>query len=187
MRCKEVLEKVIPVIKKNITLIIIIPFLSAQAQKIELETKSILDDQVEIKIPKDFEIKYKKFEKSEFGPERTPLILTDKSEELTIQFSFTQIALSQKSIKENKDGLESSLKYSFPLAEWKNSRVKKINGRKIGYFEFIFPKNDKKIYSLMFFTDVKGELLLCTLNFNAIYMDEWTETAHEIMNSFKIK
>jgi len=65
--------------------------------------------------------------------------------------------------------------------------VSEINGRKVGYLEFITPVIDTDIYNLMFFTDLDGQLLLGTFNCTKRSIDEWQSTAKEIMNSLKIK
>ena len=103
---------------------------------IDLETKSLLNDKVELKIPKDF---------------------------------------------------VNTFEIRYPSAEWKDSGIKTINGKEVGYLELVTPAIDTEIYNLMFFTDLDGKLLLCTFNCTKKSIDEWTPTAKEIMNSLKIK
>jgi len=155
---------------------------------IELETKSLLDDQVELKIPVGFEIMSEEMMKLKYPSERRPtLIYTNESGGINVALNLTENAASQELIPAYKDNLVKTFKNIYPSAEWKDNGVKEINGKKVGYLELVTPAIDTEIYNLMFFTDLDGKLLLCTFNCTKESIDEWTPTAKEIMNSLNIK
>jgi hypothetical protein len=155
---------------------------------IELETKSLLDNKVELRIPKDFYIMPDEMMKIKYPTERRPtLVYTNESGGINVALNLTQNKASQDIISAYKDNFVQTFKKLYPNAEWKDNGVKEINGRKVGYLELVTPAIDTEIYNLMFFTDLDGKLLLCTFNCTKKDMPEWTPLANEIMNSLKIK
>ena len=94
---------------------------------------------------------------------------------------------SQDLIEPYIEYMVNTFKNIYPSAKWKDSGVKEINGRKVGYLKFITPAIDTKIYNVMFFTDFDGKLLLSTFNCIEKSISEWEQTADEIMNSLRIK
>lgn len=155
---------------------------------IDLETKSLFNDKVELKIPKGFEIMSEELLKFKYPSERRPtLVYTDESGGINVTLNLTKHPVSQKLISSYKDSFIQNFKYLHPLAEWKDSGIKMINGKKVGYLELITPAVDTDIYNLMFFTDLDGKLLLCTFNCTKNNIKEWKPTAKEIMNSLRTK
>jgi hypothetical protein len=154
----------------------------------KLETKSLLDNKVELKIPKDFEIMSEEMMKLKYPSERRPaLVYTNESGGINVALNLTQNDANQDIISAYKDNFVQSFKNLYPSAEWKDSGVNEINGRKVGYLELVTPAIDTEIYNLIFFTDLDGKLLLCTFNCTKKDITEWTSIAKEIMNSLKIK
>ncbi|WP_055149425.1 hypothetical protein [Jiulongibacter sediminis] len=155
---------------------------------IDLETKLLLNDKVELKVPKDFDIMSEELMQLKYPSERRPtLVYSNESGGINVALNLTQSPASQQLIPVYKDNFVRTFKNLYPSAEWKDSGVKTIDGRKVGYLELITPAIDTEIYNLMFFTDLDGQLLLCTFNCTRKSIEEWTPTAKEIMNSLKIK
>jgi len=155
---------------------------------IDLETKSLLNDKVELKFPQEFDIMSEELMKIKYPSERRPtLVYSNESGGINVALNLTQNQASQQLIPAYKDNFVQTFKNLYPSAEWKDSGVKTINGRKVGYLELVTPAMDTEIYNLMFFTDLDGKLLLCTFNCTKKSIDEWTITAKEIMNSLRIK
>jgi hypothetical protein len=174
---------------KTIGITIILAFLTtAFTATIDLKIKSLLNDKVELKIPSDFEIMSEELMKVKYPSERRPtLVYSNESGGINVALNWTQNKASQELIKPYFDNLESTFRKSYPTGEWKDSGIKEINGKKVGYLELVTPAIDTDIYNLIFFTDVEGKLLLCTFNCTKKSINEWTPTAKAIMNSLKIK
>lgn len=154
----------------------------------ELQTISILNDEVSIQIPKDFDIMPEALLKSKYPSERRPtLVYSNDSGGINVAFNLTQNKANQSLIETYTDVFENSFKNMFPSAVWKNIGTKEINGRAVGYLELITPAIDTEIYNLMFFTDLNGQLLLCTFNCTIKDMEDWVDTAHKIMHSLQLK
>lgn len=163
--------------------------LSAFNWAIELETQSILDGKVEIKLPNDFGEMSEEIAKFKYPQNNRPtLIYTDEAAAVNVAFNLKQnVPTTQAGIKFLHNSFVQSMESSYPSAEWKGKGIKTINGKKVGYIELITPAMDTKVYNLVFFTDLDGKLLLCTFNCTMELMNEWKSSAKEIMNSLKIK
>lgn len=168
--------------------ILIILLTAAFTVNIDLETKSLLNGKVQLKIPKGFEIMSEELMKLKYPSERRPtLVYSNKSGGINVALNLTQNKVNQEQIPAMKDNLLQTFKNVYPSAAWKGSGVKTINGKKVGYLELVTPAIDTEIYNLIFFTDLDGKLLLCTFNCTKKSINEWTPTAKEIMNSLKVK
>ncbi|MBQ0734196.1 hypothetical protein J9332_07725 [Aquimarina celericrescens] len=161
---------------------------SAFTVTIDLETKSLLNEKVELKIPKDFDIMSEELMKLKYPSDRRPtLVYSNESGGINIALNLTQNQASQQMIPAYQDNFVQTFKNLYPSAEWKDNGIKMINGKKVGYLELVTPAIDTEIYNLLFFTDLDGKLLLCTFNCTKKSIDKWTPIAKEIMNSLKIK
>ena len=161
---------------------------TAFIKTIDLEIKSLLNDKVELKIPKDFDIMSEELMKLKYPSDRRPtLVYSNESGGINVALNLTQNQASQQLIPAYKDNLVKTFKNLYLSSEWKDSGIKTINGKEVGYLELVTPAIDTEIYNLIFFTDLDGKLLLCTFNCTKKSIDQWTPTAKEIMNSLKIK
>ncbi len=162
--------------------------LSATIARVELETKSLLNDKIELKVPKGFAVMSAEMMKVKYPSERRPtLAYTNKSGGINVALNLTKSKANQELMSSYKDNFVATFKSLYPSADWKGNGVKEINGRKVGYLELITPALDTKIYNLLFFTDLDGQLLLCTFNCTEKSIQDWEPTAKEIMQSLKIK
>jgi hypothetical protein len=174
---------------KTIGLTVLVVFLTtAFISTIDLKIKSLLNDKIELKIPSNFDIMSEELIKIKYPSERRPtLVYSNETGGINVALNLTQNKASQELIKPYVDNLVNTFKKTYPSADWKESGIKEINGKKVGYLELITPAVDTEIYNLIFFTDLEGKLLLCTFNCTKKSISEWTPTAKEIMNSLKTK
>lgn len=162
--------------------------LSAATPATDLEKRKILNDRVEILLPKDFEVMGEEMLKLKYPSERRPtLVYTDEGASINVAFNHTASRATQEQIDVYRNVMVSTFKNLYPSAEWKGEGVKEINGRKVGYMELITPAIDTRVYNLIFFTDLDGRLLLCTFNCVEKEQENWLEPAQKIMNSLSIQ
>ena len=160
--------------------------LSATCYTIDLETKTLLNGKINLKIPKSFEIMSEEMLKFKYPSANRPtLVYTNESGEINVALNLTQSKAAQNIISIYKDKFVENFKNTYPSAAI-DKDIKIINGRKVGYLELITPAIDTEIYNLMFFTDVDGKLLICSFNCTKKNIPEWTSVAKEIMNSLKV-
>lgn len=166
----------------------IIALTTAFYVNIQLDKKSLLNDKVELAIPSEFDIMSEEMMKVKYPTERRPnLVFTNESGGINVALNLTKNQANQTVIPAIQENFEKTFKNAYPSAEWKNKGIKEINGRQVGFLELVTRAIDTEIYNLIFYTDLDGMLLLCTFNCTKKDMDEWTPTAHEILNSLRLK
>lgn len=163
-------------------------FMAATLSTIELEVKSLLDNKIELKIPKGFEIMSEEMLKVKYPAEDRPtLVYTNEAGSVNVAVNLTVHPASQDLMEPYKENFVASFKNLYPSASWKGNGVTTIDDRKVGFLELTTPATDTEIYNLLFFTDVQDKLLLCTFNCTKEQLVEWQTSAKEIMNSLKLR
>ncbi len=175
-------------IKITTLAIVVLLLASAFSLIVDLESKLLLDGKIELKIPHDFDLMKEDMLKVKYPMESRPtLVYTNESGGINVALNHTQNKADQDMITAYKDNLVQTFKSVYPSAKWKDSGVKEINGRKVGYMELVTPAMDTEIYNLLFFTDLEGRLLICTFNCTKKDIKDWTPVGKEIMNSLIVK
>ena len=154
----------------------------------ELEKRSLLDNKIEILVPKGFaEMSQDLINLKYPGKNRPRLILTDQPGTTNIAFTLTESPADSSLIDEYLEMVVKSYKKSFPDAEWKRVGVELINGRKVGCLRLISQAIDQKLYNYIFLTDVDSKLLVGTFNCTLTTLPQWEATADTIVHSLKVK
>jgi Golgi nucleoside diphosphatase len=170
----------------KILLLFVLPLLPVfQA---DLEKRKLLDDKVEILVPKNFkqmgpemlDFKYK-------GKNRPTLVFTDDAAAVNLAFNLLPNQASEDLIETYKNSVKASFQASFPNAIWKGDGVRIINGRKVGYLKLITEAIDQPIYNYLFITHCQGKLLVGTFNCTERRLPEWEENAEKIVESLKVQ
>ncbi len=174
---------------KTIGLVILtLALTTALTKVIELEARLLLNERIELKIPKNFKIMSEELINIKYPSQRRPtLVYSNESGGINVALNLTQNKASQQEIVAYQNNFVQTFKNLYPSAEWKDNGVKTINGKKVGYLELVTPAIDTEIYNLIFFTDLDGKLLICTFNCTRKDINKWTPVAKEIMNSLKLK
>jgi hypothetical protein len=159
---------------------------SAAIVRVELEERVVLDKKVSLKIPKGFEVMQEEMLKVKYPAERRPtLVYTNASGEINVALNLTANKASQELMPAYQENFRQTFTKLYPSAKGMKSGVEEVNGRKMGFIELVTPAIDTEIYNLIFFTDVDGQLLLCTFNCTVKDQVAWQPTAKEIMASLK--
>ncbi len=154
----------------------------------ELEKRTLLDDKIELLVPKNWKQMSEENIKIKYPGARPPkYVLSDVTGGISLAFNHTDSRATQEQIETYKNVLKSSLTSAYPEAEWIADSVKVINGKKVGFCKVITNTQSGKIYNQMFFTDLDGKLLICSFNVVENKMNDWKSTADEIMNSLTVK
>ncbi len=147
---------------KNIFSIVLMMALVAP---IELEKKSILDNKVELLMPKGWKPMSQDLIKIKYPGVRPPkLVYSDVSGSISIAFNHTDSKASPELLEKYKEYLKKSLTTAYPDAVWEEDGIKEINGKKSGVFRLTTDALDDKIYNYMVFTDMDEKLLICSFN-----------------------
>jgi len=156
-----------------------------RSDSIAFETKAVLGNRIELKIPKGFVIMSEEMAKRKYSAERRPTLLyTNESGTVSVALNLTSDRATQAQLPACKENLMHTIRHRYMSAGEKFDDMKVVNGRKVGFVEFNTPAVD---YNLIFFTDLDGRLLLCTVNCTEKNTELWQPVAKEIMASLKIK
>lgn len=171
-----------------LTTILSLSLFSLSSTKVELISMSLLDGRILLKVPKSFDIMTEELMRVKYPTERRPtLVYSDDSGAINVALNLTPNPANQEMIDPYFDNFKMTFENLYPSAEWKGAGVQEINGRKVGYLKLITPAIDTEIYNQIFFTDLDGQLLLCTFNCTVERLDDWEVAAEEIMQSLKLK
>ena len=155
---------------------------------IEFETKALLGNRIELKIPKGFTIMSEEMAKIKYPPERRPtLIYTNEAGTISVALNLTTNMSTQAQLPADKDNILYTYRHQYTGARQKWHGMKEVNGRKVGFIEFGTPAAEASVYTLIFFTDLHGQLLLCTVKCTDKNIEQWQPAAKEIMASLKLK
>ena len=170
-----------------------------RSDTIEFDTKSLLGNQVELKIPKGFGIMPEEMAKLKYIPERRPtLIYSNETGDISVTLNLTNSNASQAQLPAIKENLLHTYRHQYMGAKEKWDGMQAVNGRKVGFIEFgsgftlnntVYGASTAKngVYNLIFFTDFHGRLLLCTVSCTDKNIEQWQPAAKEIMASLKLK
>ncbi len=162
-------------------------FFTAAISGVQLEEKYLLDKKVALKIPKGFEVMQEDMLKFKYPTERRPtLVYTNSTGGINVALNLTVNKASQELMPAYRESFHQTFTNLYPSAKGMKSGVEEVNGRKVGFVELVTPAVDTEIYNLIFFTDVNGQLLLCTFNCTVKDQTAWQPTAKEIMTSLKV-
>ncbi len=162
-------------------------FVIVDDETIEFEEKSLLEDKVKIKLPKNLEEMSHEVAVLKYPSERRPsLILTDENDSVNIALNHTKNAVNESEIDGFKDYMIEILKKMQPSIRWLENGVKNVNGINLGFYEMIAPGFDGNSYNFVFFTELEQRVLLCSLNCSEEEMEKWRLIAREIMKTFKL-
>jgi hypothetical protein len=155
---------------------------------VELEKKLVLDNKVEILMPRGWKPMSEELIKIKYPGARPPkLVYSDNTGAISIAFNHTDSKASAETLEKYRDVLKESLEKAYPDAVWEESGIREINGKKIGFFKVITDTPADKIFNYMLFTDLDGKLLICSFNCVEKKLKEWRPVAEEMMGSIKFR
>lgn len=179
------------IIKQISIVLIILPLLSMAILNIDLDTKSVLENKVKIKVPKNFnELSVDEINLKYPGRNKPGAVFSNELGTVNITLEIKTDPASQDMIEKYVSNYNDLFVKMYKLGYEKenNSGVINVNNRKVGFVRILMPnKQKKKDYALMFFTDLESKLLMCTFYCPEGEVEKWKVTAEEIMNSIKIK
>jgi hypothetical protein len=169
-----------------------------RSDTIEFDTKALLGNQVELKIPKGFIIMPEEMAKLKYASERRPtLIYSNETGDISVTLNITNTKATQAEIPVLKENLLNTYRRQYVGAKEKWDGLRVVNGRQVGFIEFGTVANQNTVYgtsalefssyNLIFFTDFRGMLLLCTVTCTNNDTKQWKQAAKEIMASLKMK
>jgi hypothetical protein len=167
--------------------LLLLPIFSFAQTKLEQKI-SILDQRVELLVPKELVKITPEIWKIKYGNMQQPILsLSDKDVDVNLIGQFTNQKWDENNLAEYKDFRINNLKKTRTDVEILENGVKDINGKKVGFFKFMSQARDVKIFNYYFFTIVDEKIFLFNFNCSEASRNTWEKTADEIVASLKTK
>ena len=154
------------------------------AAEIELIKKRVLSERVEVLIPKGFEVMTE--QQMDFAyahASSRPSVVFTNNNLVSLAFNYSDNDADQDMVSVYETTFAKAYHKQYSKTTWFGEGVKEVGNRKVGYLEFMKPEMGHEVYSLVFFTDVQGKLLICTFNCADRQKPEWEPLAKRILNS----
>ncbi|AKF92346.1 hypothetical protein J5TS2_16650 [Brevibacillus halotolerans] len=156
-------------------------------EMISFAERSLLEDKLSIPMPKAFTPMSPETAALKYPSERRPtLIYTNSTGSINVAINHTQTRLTDAEMKEFTAAMVHLLRKTQKLLQWHGDDVVEVNGKPIGYCEFLTPAYNVNLYNFMFFTELDGKALLCTFNCTEDEMDDWRLVARGMMEAVVI-
>lgn len=156
------------------------------ASEIELIKKRVLSERVEILIPKGFEVMTEQQMDFTYAHASSrPSVVFTNNNQVSLSFTYTDTEADQDAVSLFADTFSKTYHKQYKNATWFGEGVKEVYNRKVGFLEFMKPQAQGEVYTLVFFTDVQGKLLLCTFNCADRQKPEWEPIAKKVLASLK--
>jgi hypothetical protein len=156
------------------------------ASEIELIKKRVLSERVEVLIPKGFELMTEQQMDFTYSHASSrPSVVFTNNNLVTLSFNYSDNEADQDMVDVYEASFAKTYHKQYQKTTWFGEGVKEVSGRKVGYLEFMKPEMGHEVYTLVFFTDVQGKLLICTFNCADRQKPEWEPLAKKILNSLK--
>ncbi|MDO7873330.1 hypothetical protein Q5H93_01210 [Hymenobacter sp. ASUV-10] len=154
--------------------------------EIELVKKRVLSERVEILIPKGFEVMSEQQMDFAYAKAQSrPSVIFTNNNLVSLAFNYSENEADQDMVEIYAASFAKTYHKQFKDATWFGDGIKHINNRKVGYLEFMKPEMGHEVYTLVFFTDVDGKLMICTFNCADRQKPDWEPVAKQIMLSLK--
>jgi len=139
---------------------------------------------VTIKLPSDFSAMSAETIKRKYPTEPRPkLVYTDASSRINLVVQLTTNAANPELIDAYQKQLAGVFGAQHTLT---GGGVMVVNGKKVGFNEFVSKAADTDIYNFMFYTDFDGTLLMFSFNCTIAERPAWEKKARQIMESLSI-
>ena len=156
------------------------------ASEIELVKKHVLSERVEVLIPKGFEVMTEQQMDFTYAHASSrPSVVFTNNNLVSLSFNYSDNEADQDMISVYETTFAKTYHKQYQKTTWFSEGVKEVGGRKVGFLEYMKPEMGHEVYTLVFFTDVQGKLLICTFNCADRQKPEWEPLAKKILNSLK--
>ncbi|MCH1624650.1 hypothetical protein [Fredinandcohnia quinoae] len=180
-------------IEKQLVHTDIVKAIQAGQLMIEDETMEFIeigfyDNQIRMCIPAAFEVMTPELMDIKYPSSRRPeYIYTSESTSINVTMKIMEQEIKSEELEDFTHNMMNMLSKMQPSAEMLDIGMKEVNGEQIGYFDFITPALDGKIYNLMFLFMVGENVTMGSVNCLKKEMNIWKPLAYGMMESISIE
>ena len=138
-------------LKVSSLILLLCGLLAFRMAGIEFDTKALLGNKIELKIPKGFVIMSDDMAKLKYPPTRRPtLIYTNETGAISVALNLTSDRATQAQLPAIKENLMHTYRHQYMGAREKWDDMKVINGRNVCFIEFSTPGAETSMYKMLF-------------------------------------
>ncbi|MCS1394013.1 hypothetical protein NXZ77_20790 [Lysinibacillus boronitolerans] len=162
--------------------------LTIEDEIIEFAESSFYEDQIRMFIPTAFEEMEPELMDIKYPSSRRPdYIYTSESTSINITMKMMEQQIQEEELEDFTHTMMNILRKLQPDADMLDIGIKEVDGRQIGYFDFITKALDSKIYNLMFLFMVGDNVATGSVNCLKTEMPIWQPIAYGMMESISIE
>lgn len=166
-----------------VTIIVSFAFTMSPINFIE---KVLYDGRIEVLIPEQFNVLDDEIINRKYPIDQIPnIVYANDNGTINIAFKQYDYPMSQKKIADFHKNYVASFNKINTASTFISDSLYTIDKQRIGVLEVITPAIDTKIYNFIFYTDVQGELLVCTFNCMQHERKKWKDATRVILKSLK--
>ncbi|TCO68976.1 hypothetical protein [Marinisporobacter balticus] len=161
-------------------------FVIVKYKKLEVEERELLDGDILMFMPTEFEIMDEELAEIKYpGEDKPDYIYTNEDTTVNLTFSIEEGEINNEEIEEVRDILAKQMQKLYPASKIEDSETLQLDEKSISYFSFDVPLLDGDLYNFMFFMEIKGELLMGTFNSSVYQKKEWKPILKQMLMTIK--
>ncbi|SNS56539.1 hypothetical protein SAMN05446037_101325 [Anaerovirgula multivorans] len=162
-------------------------FVVVKYKKLDIEEKELLDGAITMLMPKEFQIMEEELAEIKYpGEDKPDYIYTNEDTTVNITFTIEDSGeIDNEEIEEVKDILAKQMQRLHPASKIEDSQTIQTGEKNISFFSYDLPLIDGDIYNLMFFMELKGQLLMGTFNCSIYQKKQYKPIIQQILMTIK--
>ncbi|MDM5250402.1 hypothetical protein [Lysinibacillus sp. G4S2] len=162
--------------------------LKIEDETIEFTELGFYENQIKMCIPATFEVMEQELMDIKYPSSRRPeYIYTSESTSINVTMKMMEQQIKEEELEDFTEAMMTILQKTQPTAKMLDIGMNDVNGAQIGYFDFITPALDNKIYNLMFLFIVGKNVTMGSINCLKKEMNIWKPIAYGMMETILIE
>ncbi|WP_107924724.1 hypothetical protein [Lysinibacillus parviboronicapiens] len=149
---------------------------------------SFYEDQIRMCMPTSFDVMEPELMDIKYPSSRRPdYIYTSESTSINVTMKIMEQQIKAEELEDFTQTMMNILQKTQPTAKMLDIDMEEVNSVQIGYFDFIMPALDNKIYNLMFLFRVGENVTMGSINCLQKEMNIWKPIAYGMMESISVE
>ncbi|QIC46508.1 hypothetical protein ACE1MS_14530 [Lysinibacillus sp. fkY74-1] len=162
--------------------------LMIEDETIEFTKMDFYDGQIQMRIPAAFEVMESDLMDIKYPSSRRPdYIYTSESTSINVTLKIMEQQIKAEELEDFTQTMMEILQKMQPTTKMLDIGFNEVNDVQIGYFDFITPALDNKIYNLMFLFIVGENVTMGSINCLKKEMNIWKPIAYGMMETISIQ
>ncbi len=149
---------------------------------------SFYEDQIRMCMPTSFDVMEPELMDIKYPSSRRPdYIYTSESTSINVTMKIMEQQIKAEELEDFTQTMMNILQKNAATAKMLDIDMEEVNSVQIGYFDFIMPALDNKIYNLMFLFRVGENVTMGSINCLQKEMNIWKPIAYGMMESISVE